>query len=296
MTDPAARIDVRPLAPFGAEVHGVDLSEALDDGTFGAIEAALNEYGVLVLGNQDLAPEEQIRFTRRFGELEVHVRQEYALSGYPQIHLISNIKEGERSIGSAYAGENWHTDLCFMRKPARMSVLHGREIPHDDQGEPLGDTLFVNTADAYDRLSQGVKDKLAGLRGVHQYHRAQEIKRRQRERDHKRAPLSEKQKTATPDVSHPVVRTHLYSRRKCLYVNQTYTFGIEGWSEEFAQPLLQELFTHIVQPQHVYRHRWRVGDVVMWDNCMTQHKAVTNYALPQRRLMHRTAVNGTEPF
>jgi taurine dioxygenase len=292
MTGP---IEIRPLTPFGVEIAGVDLSEDMDEGRFRAIEEALDHHGVVVIRGQALTPERQIAFTRRFGELEVHVRQEYALPGHPEIHLISNIKDGERSIGSAYAGDNWHTDLCFQRRPARMSLLHGIEIPHDDAGEPLGDTLFVSAADAYDRLPDDMKRRLEGLRAIHQYHRAQEIKRRQREKDHARAALSDAQRSRTPDVAHPVVRRHPVTGRKCLYVNQTYTFGIEGWPEEEAEPLLRTLFAHIVQEPYVYRHRWRAGDVVMWDNCLTQHKAVADYALPQRRLMHRTAVNGTEP-
>jgi len=289
-----AELEIRPLQPFGVEIAGVDLSQDLDDATFAQIEKALNENGVVIIRDQDLSPEEQIRFTRRFGELEVHVRQEYALPGYPQIHLISNIKEGDRTIGSAYAGDDWHTDLCFMKNPARMSLLHGKEVPRDENGEPLGDTLFVNTADAYDRLTEEQKQQIASLRGVQQYFRAQERKRAQREHDHKRAPLTEEQKAATPDITHPVVRLHPYTGRKCIYVNQTYTFGIDGWEEEEAQPLLKQLFEHILQPECIYRHRWRVGDVVMWDNCSTQHKAAGGYRWPQRRLMHRTAVNGTE--
>lgn len=288
-------IEIRPLAPFGVEIAGVNLSDELDDARFRAIETALDVHGLVVIHGQTLAPERQIAFARRFGELEVHVRQEYALPGHPEIHLISNVKDGERSIGSAYAGDNWHTDLCFQRRPARMSLLHGIEIPQADDGTPLGDTLFLNTADAYDRLPDAMKRRLEGLRAVHQYHRAQEIKRRQREKDHARATLSAEQRALTPDVTHPVVRRHPVTGRKCLYVNQTYSFGIEGWPEEEAEPLLASLFAHIVQEPHVHRHRWRVGDVVMWDNCLTQHKAVGDYALPQRRLMHRTAVNGTVP-
>lgn len=289
-------VQMRALEPFGVEFTGIDLSKGVDDATFAKIEETLNENGVVVFHDQDLSPDEQINFTKHFGELEVHVRQEYALPGFPQIHLISNIKDGERTIGSAYAGDDWHTDLCFMKKPARMSLLHAKEVPYDDDSKPLGDTLFVNTGDAYDSLPEKMKKQLADLHGVHQYHRAQERKRLQREGDHQREPLTEAQKAATPDVTHPVVRTHPNTGRKCLYVNQTYTFGIDGWDEEEAQPLLKELFKRIIQPEKVYCHRWRVGDVVMWDNCVTQHKAAGGYRWPQRRLMHRTAVHGTEPF
>lgn len=285
-----------PLDPFGAEVRNVDLSRALDHSSFEQVEYAFYGAGVTVFRDQDLSPEAQIAYSERFGALEVHVRQEYALPGYPQVHIVSNVTEGGRNIGSAYAGDHWHTDLCFMRKPARLSILHAREVPHDEHGRPLGSTLFVNVADSYDRLDGDTKHRIATLRGVHQYHRAQEIKRRQRERDHPRAPLTAAQKAKTPDVSHPVVRTHPFTGRKCLYVNPTYTFDIEGWPEDEARTLLERLFAHCLQPEHIYRHEWRVGDVLMWDNCSTWHKALGDYRAPQRRLMHRTAVMGDEPY
>ena len=292
---PCADPELEALDPFGVEICNVDLSVALERTTFEWVESAFNNAGVAVFRGQDLSPEAQIAFTERFGEIEVHVRQEYALPGHPQVHLVSNVKEGGRNIGSAYAGDHWHTDLCFMRRPARLSILHAREVPHDAHGRPLGSTLFVNVADAYDRLDAETRQRIAVLRGVHQYHRAQEIKRRQRARDHPRAPLTEAQKAKTPDVSHPVVRTHPFTGRKCLYVNPTYTFGIEGWPEDAARALLETLFSHCLEPGRIYRHEWRVGDVLMWDNCSTWHKALGDYAAPQRRLMHRTAVMGDEP-
>lgn len=293
---PRAVPEFRPLEPFGVEIRNVDLSVALDRTTFARVESAFNRAGVAVFRGQDLSPEAQIAFTERFGELEVHVRQEYALPGYSQVHVVSNVKEGGRNIGSAYAGDNWHTDLCFMRRPARLSILHAREVPHDERGRPLGSTLFVNVADACDRLDAETQQRIAALSGVHQYHRAQEIKRRQRETDHPRAPLTEAQKAKTPDVSHPVVRTHPFTGRKCLYVNPTYTFGIAGWPEDEARMLLDMLFSHCLEPGHIYRHEWRVGDVLMWDNCSTWHKALGDYSASQRRLMHRTAVVGDEPY
>ena len=293
MPHPVAKV---PLSPFGVEIQNVDLSAEVDEPKFQQIENAFNDAGVAVLREQNLSPEVQIAFTRRFGELEMHVRQEYALPGYSEIHLVSNITQDGRSIGSAYAGDSWHTDLCFMREPARLSLLHAKEVPHDEQGRPLGDTLFVNTADAYDSLDADTKSRIANLRGIHQYHRAQEIKRRQRAKDHPRPPLTDDQKAKTPDVTHPVVRTHPFTGRKCLYVNPTYTFGIEGWSEEEARALLKRLFSHSLEPENVYHHRWRVGDVLMWDNCSTLHKAIADYVLPHRRLMHRTAVMGDAPF
>lgn len=291
-----SRVGLRPTGlPVGVEVTGVDLSQELDADTFATIERAFNGNGVAYFRGQHLTPEQLLRFSRRFGTLEKHVRQEYALPGYPEIHLISNVKDGERSIGSAYAGDDWHTDLCFMQKPSRCSLLYSVEVPVKD-GKPLGDTEFCSAAYAYETLPEDLKEALRGRRAIFQYHRAQERKRRQRAHDHPRPELTAEQKAATPDIMHPAIRTHPITGRKCLYVNQTYTFGLEGMTEEQSQPLLERLYAHITRPDLVYRHKWQVGDLLMWDNCLTQHKAIADYALPLRRLMYRTAIEGTVPF
>src|SRR5688572_29394913 len=159
--------------PVGAEVMGTDLARDLDSATFAAIERLFNENGMIFFRGQKLTPDALLAFSRRFGELERHVRQEYALPGYPEIHLISNVKENERSVGSAYAGDAWHTDLCFMKEPSRCSLLYAVEVPVKD-GVVLGDTLFASAQYAYDTLPADVKAKIQGLRGIQQYHRRQE--------------------------------------------------------------------------------------------------------------------------
>jgi taurine dioxygenase len=290
---PYTEIEVRLTGkPVGAELVGVDLSRELDDATFRSVKGALDENGMIYFRDQKLAPEAQLAFSRRFGELIRHVRQEYALPGYPEIHLISNVKENSRSIGSAYAGDDWHTDLCFTKYPCHYAMLYAVEVPVQD-GRVLGDTEFASTAFAYDTLDADMKRRLRDKRAIFQYHRAQARKQRQRAHDHARPDLTPEQKAATPDVVHDAVITHPVNGRKCLYVNRVYTFGIEGMSEEEAQPFLEKLFAHIIRPATIYRHSWRVGDVVMWDNYQTQHMAIGDYALPLRRLMHRTAVKGT---
>lgn len=290
------RVSVRYTnKPVGAEILGVDLSGDIDEATFSEIERVFNENGMIFFRNQNLTPDAQIRFSRRFGELEQHVRQEYALAGYPEIHLISNVKEGERSIGSAYAGDAWHTDLCFMKQPSRCSLLYALEVPVKD-GKVLGSTEFASTQYAYDTLPEEMKRRIGSLQGIQQYHRRQEIKRKERMKDHSRPELTAAQKALTPDVLQPVVRTHPHTGRKCIYVNETYTFGIAGMAEDEARPLLEYLCGHVTRPEHVYRHQWQAGDLIMWDNCSTQHRAIADYALPQRRLMHRTAIKGPVPF
>lgn len=287
-----AAVQVRTTGkPVGAEVIGVDLARDLDEPTFGMIKRAIDSHGMIYFRNQVLPPEAQLAFTRRFGTLLRHVRQEYALPGYPEIHLISNVKEGKRSIGSAYAGDDWHTDLCFTKYPCHYALLYAIEVPVKN-GRALGDTEFVSTAYAYDTLDPDMKRWLEGKRAVFQYHRAQARKQKERAHDHARPDLTPEQKAATPDVMHDAIITHPVNGRQCLYVNRVYTFGIEDMNEDEAQPNLQKLYAHITRPENIYRHNWRAGDLVMWDNYQTQHMAIGDYALPLRRLMHRTAVAG----
>lgn len=293
----AQRLEVVPSGkPVGAEIRGIDLASTLDDDAIAAIRRAVDEHGMIWFRDQHLAPDRQVELSRRFGPLHNHVRQEYALPGHPEIHLISNVKEGERSIGSAYAGDDWHTDLSFMREPLRYAMLHALEVPCDASGRILGDTHFASTAHAYDTLPEDLKHEIAGKHGIFQYQRAQARKQRERAADHARPDLTPEQKAATPDVTHPMVVTHPITGRKVIYVNKVYTFGIVGMTEEEAQPLLTRLYAHIARPEHVYVHKWRLGDVIMWDNWSTQHQAIGDYRLPQRRLMHRTAIMGTVPF
>jgi taurine dioxygenase len=292
MTD----IEIRSGAgTFVRELVGADVRKLSDD-AFREIETAFNEHGVLYARGQTLQPEDLIAFSKRFGGIESHPRQEYALEGFPQIHVLSNIKDGDRSIGSAYAGDDWHTDLCFMKCPSRMSILYSLEIPVDDNGEALGDTLFASAADAFDDLPAEDKDFISNNRGIMQYNRRQEIKRQERMHDHPRPPISDEVKAKTPDISQPMVRTHPITGRKSIYVNQTYTFGIEGMSEDEAAPVLKQLYKHVTRDDNVYRHKWQVGDLLMWDNAITQHKAIGNYKHPHRRRLIRTSVTGTEVF
>jgi len=281
--------------PVGTEVLGLDLSRGLDDQTFECLKDLFDRNGMIYLRGQSLSPEQLIAFTARFGPPDRHVRQEFALPGHPEIHLISNVKDNERSIGSAYAGDDWHTDLCFMRYPGRYTFLYAIEVPIKD-GRVLGETRFASTAHAYDTLDTTTRKWLDRQRGVFQYHRAQARKQAQRAKDHARPPLTEAQKAATPDLSHDAVITHPVTKRRCIYVNRTYTFAFEGMTEQASAPVLERLHNHITRDDAVYVHRWQVGDLIMWDNYSTQHMALGDYALPQRRLMHRTAICGTDDF
>ncbi len=279
-------------APLGAEILGVDLSRNLDDTVFREIVDLFHQHEVVFFRDQKLTPEQHIAFSRRFGELEHHVRKDCCRPGYPELFVVSNVLKNGKPIGSQDAGLFWHSDLCYMKEPSRGSLFYAREVPLDTQGKPAGDTMFASGSAAYNALPDSEKHKLAGLKAVNSY-----AKGYYRDRNSgPRKELTEEQKQRTPDVEHPIVRTHPYSGKKCLFINEGYTASIVSMSDHESNALLARLFEHSTRPEFVYRHQWRVGDFLIWDNCATQHRAVMDYALPQRRLMERATLQGSAPF
>jgi len=279
----------RSGAACGAEID-FDLAQNIDDATFHEIERAFHDNIVVVFRNQHLANERHIEFSRLFGELEIHIVKKYLLPDFPEILLISNIRDGHgEHIGLADAGFTWHTDTSYRRRPSRCSLLYAKEVPQRD-GRPLGDTVFANTIAAYEALPEEMKRRLAGLRAIHRY------SARRRVADSPRPKLSREQLDETPDVAHPIVRTHPYTGRKSLYLTAGECVGIGNMPDDEAIELIAELDAHCVRPEFLYRYKWQVGDLLMWDNTSAMHLAICDYALPERRLMHRTTVIGTVPF
>jgi len=288
---------------LGAEIDGVDLARPLDGDTFAQVAAAFFEHQVVVFREQSLTPAQQVAFTRRFGELEHHVRQESCLAGFPEILVVSNVvDDAGRAIGVQDAGRFWHSDLSYKRQPSLLSALYALEVPVED-GRVLGDTDFASAVAAYEALPADVKRRLEGVKNVHsyRYYRAKNAQAQQDEaaasgRAVQEHTPSEAQYRSVPDVETPVVRTHPVTQRKALFLNEAHTSHLVGMGRDESDRLLGELCRHIVQPQFTYRHRWRRGDLLMWDNCAVQHRATFDYRLPQRRLMHRTTVRGAEPY
>ena len=276
-------------AACGAEIV-FDLSTQIDAAIFGEIERAFHDNVVVFFRDQHLANEDHIAFSRRFGELEIHIVEKYLLPGYPEILLISNVRnEAGEHIGLADAGFTWHSDTSYRRLPSRCSLLYAKEVPIEGE-KALGDTVFANTIAAYNALPEAMQRRLQGLKAIHRY------SMRRRVADSPRPKLTAAQLAETPDIAHPIVRTHPYTGRKALYVTAGECVGIEGMPEDEALRLIDELDWHCVRPEFCYRHQWRVGDLVMWDNASAMHLAICDYALPLRRLMHRTTVIGSQPF
>jgi taurine dioxygenase len=288
---------------LGAEIRGVDLARPLGDEAFAEIARAFFAHQVVVFRGQKLTPQQQIAFTRRFGELEHHVRRESCLPGFPEILVVSNVvDESGSAIGAQDAGRFWHSDLSYKREPSLLSALYALEVPVQD-GRALGDTGFASAVAAYEGLSPDMKQRLQGLRNVHsyRYYRAKNARAQRQEaaaggRVVQEHTPSEARLAAVPDVEMPVVRTHPVTGRKALFVNEAHTSHLAGLAPAESERLLGELYRHIVRPQFTYTHRWRAGDLLMWDNCAVQHKATFDYDLPLRRLMHRTTVRGSAPF
>lgn len=283
--------------PFGAEITDLDLSKSLPDDVFGRIVEALHEHGVLCLRDQAITPSQHIAFSRGFGELEVHVQSSFNLAGYPEIYCISNCLDDDgKPIGLAEAGRVWHTDLAYMAEPSRCSLLHALEVPTDDEGRPLGDTIFANTRMSYAALPAETKARLRGLKAVHSYRQIYDkIVAKSKPGRQGLKPLTEEQKRKVPPATHPVVIGHPFTGEPILFCNDGMTESIVGLPEEEGRSLLAELCAHSVKPEFVYRHKWRVGDLLIWDNIQTQHLAVDDYWLPQRRRMQRTTVKGRKP-
>ena len=164
------RVTIVPTgAALGAEVRGVNLAEPLDDETFGVIDGALSRHGMLFIRNQDITVEQQIAFARRFGDAAPNVNQQACLPGYPEVLVVSNVKENGKLIGVSDAGITWHTDQSAYPRPPRCSVLCAKEVPVAADGTVLGDTIFSSAAAAYDALPAHIKTRLEGRRASHSY-------------------------------------------------------------------------------------------------------------------------------
>ena len=234
----------------------------------------------------------------RSGKRITYPMPDFQLPGFPDVLVVSNVVENGKQIGLADAGRLWHTDMIFTDAPPRCSLLYALEVPQRD-GKPLGDTLFASTAAAYDALPESTKQRIEGLKAINSFSRY--ITRRGRKEAAGRPEATsqetlEKYQNAHPDIVHPLVRTHPITGRKCLYIADGTTVEILGWTQAESDVLIGELLHHMTRPEFVYRHQWKVGDVVIWDNCSAIHQALGDYEVHERRRMHRTTVEGTRPF
>jgi len=274
---------ITPLtAHTGAEVTGVDLSRPVDPATRAALNAAWARHHVLVIRDQKYEPGDFINAVQVFGELQPHDKKELHVPGYPAMYYVSNEQTipGKRFI----SGESFHTDHSNHPAPPKATILYPVSLP--SRG---GDTQYVNMHLAYDELPEATKRRIDGLKAVHVYqskYSPRELK-----------PLSADSLRALPPPGlHPLVRVHPVNGRKALFLNPVRIESIVGLSDDAALDLVAELMAHAIQKKYEYRHQWRYGDMVIWDNRSVLHKANPDYDMNERRYLYRLMLKGEAPI
>jgi alpha-ketoglutarate-dependent taurine dioxygenase len=277
-------LSIRPIqGEFCAEVSGVDVAR-MDAGAFAEIEAAWTRHSILVFRDLRMTPEEHIAFTRRFGPLHVMEPLQYNLPGHPEIFVVSNVEEGGKALGMKRAGWGWHSDGEDKALPNAGSFLYALELPPEG-----GDTLFADMYAAFESLEPDIRNSLIGKRACFSRVRLHHV-------HYPRLPaLTEEDKRKKPDVWHPLARRHPKSGWTALYAGR-WACEIEGLPQQEGEELIRYLQEFAVRPEFVYRHRWRKGDAVLWDNRCAQHCATPFDDEKYRRRMHRTTIEGEAPL
>ena len=278
-------IEVTPLHPTpGARVRGVDLTRPVPPDVFAEIDAAFNRHGILVFPDQPVTDEQQLAFSRLFGPLEVNPNYAGAkMRLRPDIADISNLdpegrvlaRDDRRNLFNL-GNQLWHTDSSFKRIPAKCSLLSARELPSSG-----GETEFADLRAAWDALPEARRRELDGLVVEHSIFRSRS--------QIGFADFNDEIFRELPPVQQALVRHHPGSGRTSLYL-ASHASHVIGWPVEKGRALIEELIAFATQPQFVYQHHWRVGDLVMWDNRCTMHRG-RPYDDTQRRVLHRTTVS-----
>jgi taurine dioxygenase len=250
---------------LGARIDGLDLARELDTGTFAWLREQLLAHHVLVFPGQDMAPEDEVAFARRWGAISVHPYVK-GLPGHPEVLEV---------IGASHRiAVNWHQDQTYRAKPPAITMLLARTLP-----EAGADTMFANQHAAFAQLSPALQETLVGLRAVH--------RGTERAAD---AGLS----MVDVEQTHPVAPRHPETGRRMLFVNPDYTVAIDGWTDAESRPLLEQLYRWSTRPEFTFRHRWSPGDFVLWDNRNLLHCVVADAT--GDRLLHKVTVEGDVPL
>lgn len=285
---------VSPFAnDFGAEITGIDLRDPSDE-LADAVWQALVDYHVIVVRDQDLSPLEQVSFSERFGELEWQENAQHAHPEHDKVLVLSNeIRADGTAVGVVDAGDFWHSDSSHHDRPVTATILMSIRNP-----ETGGDTEFADMHAILDALPAETRKKIEGRYGVHHVSKVLNPRVTISPSRPGAKDFYESQAKNRPQVLQPLIRTHDESGRQALYCSPRFTIGIDGMDDAEAQPLLDELFSYITDRKRRwhYRHKYRDGDFVMWDNRSVCHRAVGGYGLPDIRRMHRTTVVGEKAF
>ena len=276
---------VRPLSPrLGAELSGVTLADDMSDDVFRAIYAAFLRYQVLLFPPQDVPPGRQVAFARRFGEVQIHVMNQYHADGYPELYRLSNLDENGKPNGHHpdKGTLEWHTDGSWSRVTGQATIIYGEVMP-----EIGGETHFCDMYEAYERLDAAWKKRIAGMRAVHNLDFS-------RTRRHGEDPMTDEQRLAKPPVDQPIVRTHPETGRKSIYLGDHAEY-IVGMSYAEGRALIEELNKLAVHPDLTYEHHWTPRELILWDNRCVMHRATAYDPATQGRVIRRCTVLGEVP-
>lgn len=278
-------LSVVPLnGALGARIEGLDRARANEPEIAGRISQALARYLLVVIPGEPMAPAETRRLAEVFGTPQRQLLR-YKRSGeVPDVSvMVSTLKADGSTDKTAIRAEDWHTDDSYFATPAKATLLHAIEIPSHG-----GSTWFCNMHSVYETLPEAMRKRIDGLRAIHGYDTP-----RARNRPSARTP---QEIAETPDVEHPLVRTHPETGRKALYLNPNRLDRIVGLERAESDALLDELADAARQPQHHHGHAWTVGDLVVWDNRATMHRVVIDYPVGESRIMQRVLIEGDRPY
>lgn len=277
---------LKPLGPLGAEIQALDITKPLPDATVKGLINAWHDHLVLVVRQQPLSDHELAGFSRNFGDLE-HAPIPDILKGTghvldtPEITVVSNVIVDNVPIGGLGDAEaTWHTDMSYLESPPPGCLLHGLTIPPDG-----GDTWFTNMYLAYDSLPDTLRQRIEGLELKHDASTTSTGEPR-------RGFAAVTDVRDAPGSVHPLVITHPGSHRKALYLGRRLNAWIVGLSVDESEALLNELWVHCAQPEHTYRHKWSIGDLVMWDNRCTMHRR-DSWTPGAPRILHRAQLKNS---
>ena len=276
---------VRKLTPkLGAEISGLQLADEISDADFRAIYQAFLRYQVLLFPPQDVPPGRQVAFARRFGEVQIHIMNQYHADGYPELYRLSNLDEQGKPSGKHPDRGTlaWHTDGSWQRVTGQATIIYGEVMP-----ETGGETHFCDMYGAYERLDPAWKSRIAKLRAVHNLDFS-------RTRRHGEDPMTEEQKRAKPPVDHPIVRTHPETGRKSIYLGDHAEY-IVGMPYDEGRALIEELNALAIHPDLTYEHRWKGRELMLWDNRCVMHRATPYDPVTQGRVIRRCTVLGEVP-
>jgi taurine dioxygenase len=269
---------------LGAEVQGLDFAQPTEPLPIKALYAALLEYQLLLFRGQVVPPATQVAIARGFGEVQVHVMNQYHADGFPELYRLSNLDDAGRPTGTHPDRGTlaWHTDGSWQRRSGQATMLYAECVP--DEG---GGTEWCDMYGAYEALDAATRAQLAGLRAIHNLDFS-------RTRRHGDDPMSEEQKRAVPPVDHPIVRRHPDTGRSAIFLGD-HAESIVGMDYAEGRQFIEALNARIVRPELVYAHRWQAQDFVIWDNRCTLPRALAYDTTNAARVVRRCTVLGEVP-